>query len=205
MFTTSVANIGPHDEIVVAIEYQETLRYDEGTFRLRFPMAITPRYVPGEHIASLGEGMGWSPPTQAVLDADRVTPPVVPRSEGYVLPVRIAIDLDAGFALSSLSSTYHPMTIEARRDIAIASTLADGPVPAARDFELTWTPDVGAAPGAALFTETKGGKTYALLMVLPPPVAKAATTRAAARGHVHRRHLGLDGRRVDGAGARRAA
>ena len=30
MFTTSVANIGPFEEIVVAIEYQETLRYDEG-------------------------------------------------------------------------------------------------------------------------------------------------------------------------------
>ena len=47
MFTTSVANIGPRDEIVIAIEYQETVRYDEGTFRLRFPMAITPRYTPG--------------------------------------------------------------------------------------------------------------------------------------------------------------
>ena len=33
-------------------------------------------------------------------------------------------------------------------------TLADGPIPAARDFELAWTPDVGAAPGAALFTQT---------------------------------------------------
>jgi len=42
MFVTSVANIGPRDEIVVTIEYQETVRYDEGTFRLRFPMAITP-------------------------------------------------------------------------------------------------------------------------------------------------------------------
>ena len=45
-------------------------------------------------------------------------------------------------------------------------------MPAARDFELAWTPDVGAAPATALFTETKGGKTYALLMALPPAVAK---------------------------------
>jgi len=37
LFTTRVANIGPGEEIVVALEYQETLRYDEGTFRLRFP------------------------------------------------------------------------------------------------------------------------------------------------------------------------
>ena len=37
----------------------------------------------------------------------------------------------------------------------------------ARDFELAWTPDVGAAPATALFTETKGGRTYALLMAAP--------------------------------------
>ena len=178
MFTTSVANIGPNEEISVALEYQETLRYDEGTFRLRFPLAITPRYVPGDAIASLGEGTGWSPATQTVIDADRVTPPVVARAEGYVLPVRIAIDLNAGFPVSSIASAYHPMKIEAQPGHRFHLTLADGPVPASRDFELTWTPDVGTAPGAALFTETKGGKTYALLMALPPAQAKSSTERS---------------------------
>ena len=51
-------------------------------------------------------------------------------------------------------------------------------VPAARDFELVWTPDVGSAPGAALFTETLGGKTYALLMALPPTLVDAGAARA---------------------------
>ena len=154
MFTSSVANIGPHDEIVMTIEYQETVRYDEGTFRLRFPMAITPRYAPD----------GVEP----------VATPVVQRGEGYVLPVRITIDLDTGVAVSALSSTYHPVDVEPRGDHRYRLTLRDGPVPAARDFELAWTPDVGTAPATALFTETTGGKTYALLMALPPPVAKAA-------------------------------
>lgn len=176
LFTTSVANIGPSEEVTVAIEYQETLRYDEGTFRLRFPLAITPRYIPGAPIAA-GSGLGWSPATQAVQDADRITPPVVARSEGYVTPVRIAIDLDAGFALAKLASTYHPMTIEDRGNHRFHLTLADGPVPAARDFELAWTPDTGSAPAAALFTQTMGGKTYALLMALPPATAANATTR----------------------------
>ena len=62
MFTTSVANIGPHDEIAVAIEYQQTLRYDDGTFRLRFPLAITPRYIPGEATASAGAARPSSTP-----------------------------------------------------------------------------------------------------------------------------------------------
>ena len=47
MFTTSVAHIGPATRSIVAIEYQQTLRYDSGLFSLRFPLAITPRYIPG--------------------------------------------------------------------------------------------------------------------------------------------------------------
>ena len=50
MFTTSVAHIGPGEEILVTIEYQETLAYDAGAFRLRFPMVVAPRYVPGSTI-----------------------------------------------------------------------------------------------------------------------------------------------------------
>ena len=205
MFTTSVANIGPGEEIVVTIEYQETLRYDDGTFRLRFPLAITPRYIPGQPVESTGGGMGWSPATQQVLDADRITPPVADRHEGYVNPVKIAIDLRAGFPLAQIASTYHRVNVEEEPGHRYRLTLADGPIPAARDFELAWTPDVGAAPGAALFTETRGGKTYALLMALPPSSATAAGRARAPRDHVHRRHVGLDGRRVDRAGARRAA
>src|SRR4029453_6323801 len=83
MFTTSVANIGPGEEIVVAIEYQETLRFDDGSFSVRFPLAITPRYIPGTPIAAGNGGMGWSPATQQVLDADRITPPVGDRHEAY--------------------------------------------------------------------------------------------------------------------------
>ncbi len=45
LFTSSAANIGPNEEIVVAIEYEETLRYDEGSFRLRFPLAVKPRFL----------------------------------------------------------------------------------------------------------------------------------------------------------------
>ena len=48
----SVANIGPGEEIVVALEYEETLRYGDGAFRLRFPLAITPRYIPGAATAA---------------------------------------------------------------------------------------------------------------------------------------------------------
>jgi Ca-activated chloride channel homolog len=179
MFTTSVANIGPNEEIVVAIEYQQTLRYDEGSFGLRFPMAITPRYIPGEPIGEpIGphtDGAGWARATREVLDASRVTPPVADPEDGFVNPVAISIDLHAGFPLAKLASAYHPMQIDELPGNRYRLTLAEGVVPAARDFELRWTPDVGSAPGATLFTETRDGKTYALLMALPPPAAPSGT------------------------------
>ena len=51
-------------------------------------------------------------------------------------------------------------------------TLASGDVPADRDFELVWQPDLGNEPKAAMFTEQSGPHTYALLMLMPP---KAST------------------------------
>ncbi len=47
IFTTSLANIGPGDRITFEIEYQETIRYDQGRFTLRVPIVVGPRYIPG--------------------------------------------------------------------------------------------------------------------------------------------------------------
>jgi Ca-activated chloride channel family protein len=44
VFTTSLANIAPGETLVVEIEYQQTLVYREGVYRLRFPMVVGPRY-----------------------------------------------------------------------------------------------------------------------------------------------------------------
>lgn len=178
LFTTSVANIGPDEEIVITIEYQDTLRYDEGSFLLRFPMAITPRYVPAAQTASADATFGVSA-TSDVLDPDRIMQPLADPCGGFINPVMIRIDLNAGFPLTKLASTYHAIAVEEQPGHRYRLSLSEEPVPADRDFELVWTPDVGNAPGAALFTETKGGKTYALLMALPPTQKDAASMRTA--------------------------
>ena len=59
LFTNQVANIGPGEEIIVRLEYVQTLGYQNGQFSLRFPMTITPRFFPdsGEHPAlTVGTG-----------------------------------------------------------------------------------------------------------------------------------------------------
>lgn len=156
IFTTSVANIGPGESIQVEIEYQQTLRYDQGRYSLRFPMVVGPRYSPN------------SVP-EAVQDTARITPAVLRPDEtsGPINPVSLRVSLDAGMPVRELKSAYHAIataeTSESKQQITLA-----GANFANKDFELGWTLAPGRAPAAALFTEKKGGRSYGLLMVVPP-------------------------------------
>ncbi len=182
IFTASVANIGPGEEVSVEIEYQQTLRYDQGEFHLRFPMVVSPRYIPGvvpptaAHVVHFGN-TGWARDTDIVPDASRITPPVVPPGHGRLNLLSLRVELDAGFALAKLRSSYHQVHIQRGEAGKAAVTLADGDVVANRDFELVWSPDPDHAPRAALFTERKGNDRYALVMVMPPTAAQSSAQR----------------------------
>lgn len=179
MFTTSVANIGPGETIIVQIEYQDVARLRDGTFEVRAPLAITPRYIPqdvGYQLASTG-----SISRSSVPDAHRITPPIMhpdsEPSEGLRLPVTISANLDAGFELGPVASRFHATYVEHTAPGQATVRLADGPIPADRDFVLTWRPANETAPSAALFTETVGDETYLLAQILPPAQLGADTPR----------------------------
>jgi Ca-activated chloride channel family protein len=168
VFTTSVANIGPDEDIEVVIEYQEDLRYDGGRFELRFPMVVGPRFIPGASGIEGFDGTGWGRNTPAVPDAERITPPVLHPDQGPVNPVRIRIDLDAGVPLSRIHSPSHEIRTEERGSSRYLVELGGETVAADRDFVLEWEPVAAERPRAALFTDQLDGDHYALLMVMPP-------------------------------------
>jgi Ca-activated chloride channel family protein len=168
IFTTSVANLGPGEELVVEIEFQQALAFDEGEVRLRFPLVVGPRYVPGREVVEGIQGLGWSPDTTAVPDASRVTPPLLPPGEAPRNLVAIEVDLDAGFPVQSLRSRYHAVVSEEKGEGRYRVRLRDELVPADRDFELAWRPKPGTMPRGALFREERGGATYALVTLFPP-------------------------------------
>lgn len=144
VFTTSVANIRPDSEVTIEIEYQQSVRLDAGQFSLRVPTVVAPRYLPG----------------QADLEAPLPT---------ELHPFEITLDLAPGFDVATLESPYHPIAVVDDDDgHTYHVTLAEGPVPADRDFVLQWTPAPGQEPEAVVFTETVSGETYALMMVTPP-------------------------------------
>ena len=170
MFTTSVANIAPGDKITIEIEYQETVRYDQGTFSLRFPMVVGPRYIPGTPVVIEDQppGRGWSRDTDRVTDASRITPPVQRPHHGTINPVSLTIDLAAGFPLGKIESPYHDILTIAEPDGREHVTLRQDHVPANRDFQLTWQPASGHAPAATVYQQQQKEGAYALLMVTPP-------------------------------------
>ena len=174
MFSNSVANIGPGETVVVEIEYQQVLRYDQGEFALRFPMAITPRFIPGKPVSESIQitSNGWANNTSQVPDASKITPPVYVGKE-KINPVSLRIELDVGFPLLELKSPYHSIKKLKHGTGQVVVTLAEENVPADRDFELRWSPEAGHAPRAAVFSEQTGNNYYHLLMLLPPDESQA--------------------------------
>jgi Ca-activated chloride channel family protein len=162
MFTNSVANIGPGETIVVEIQYLDTLSYEDGLFSLRFPMTITPRYIPGipvdnnksteeeEPVATYEviEGSGWATNTDIVQDASRITPylnPRIPIPSNPANPVKITATIDAGLSLQSIDSAYHEVIIS-RIQNQYRLRLKEGRVSMDQDFALSWKPKLGDQP-----------------------------------------------------------
>lgn len=180
IFTTSVANIGPGERIIVEIEYQETVRYDNGQFQLRFPMAVGPRYIPGTPVIIEGhppQGSGTMPDTDRVPDASRITPPVLAPDEGQVNPLSLAVTLNPGFPVDRIESPFHPIITIPDDEQRYQITLKEESVPSDRDFQLTWRQALHTDPLATVFTEQKNGDTYALLMLVPPTQHDAKAPR----------------------------
>jgi len=173
LFTTSVANIAPGETVIVEIEYLENIHYDDGSFSLRFPMTLTPRYIPGE-ATNDRKGNGWSPDTTLVEDASLITPPMVAASQGHRVSLQARIN--AGMPLEIIASRYHPVNIGEETGHYTVS-LANGRVSMDHDFELLWRPVPSAVPRGMAFSETVDGEPYYLLMVMPPDTGEAVTAR----------------------------
>lgn len=178
IFTNSVANIGPGETVLVQIEYQEPVHQTGNTFSLRVPMVVAPRYNPApivQNVEFKPNGSGWgATATDPVPDRDRITPPVLdPAQNAPVNPTAITVRLQAGFPLGEVKSHHHQVNTEKVDGSSQIIRLAEGVVPADRDFELTWTPAAEKAPSIGLFREHVGDADYLLAYVTPPTVDNA--------------------------------
>ncbi len=181
IFTNSVANIGPHETVIVQIEYQEAIKQTAGTYSLRLPLVVAPRYNPQPILQTVdlrADGTGVLKSNDPVPDRERITPPVLdPRNSEPVNPVSISVSLNAGFELGDVKSSYHKIVDKVIDADSQVIGLSNGEIPADKDFELTWTAK-GIAPQVGLFKENVNGTDYLLATVTPPSVEPTGKQQA---------------------------
>jgi Ca-activated chloride channel family protein len=178
IFTNSVANIGPGETVLVQIEYQEPVHQSGQEFSLRVPMVVGPRYNPAPIVQSVDfrpDGGGWGAvTTDPVPDRDRISSRVLdPAENAPVSPTAITVRLQAGFPLGEVKSHHHQVKTESVDASTRIIRLAEGLVPADRDFELTWKAAAERTPSVGLFREHVGDADYLLAFVTPPSVDQA--------------------------------
>lgn len=185
IFTASVSNIGPNETVAIQIEYQDKAAIKDGVFSTRFPMVVAPRFSPPAEVVQVATTEGvQNLVLDPVLDRKAISPPLMnPKQEpvSYTrLPVSMNIYLDAGFDIAEVTSPYHNISAKLLDNDSANITLAEGDVPANRDFLLEWRAKETQAPYSALFKQTVGEDTY-LLSMLTPPKADAADIPTQAR------------------------
>jgi Ca-activated chloride channel family protein len=182
IFTQSVGNIEPGQEVKIEIAYVDVLKYDLGSYEFRFPMVVGPRYIPGTP-------SGGAPPTPAELqgrvsppvadtdrvpDASRISPPVLKPGMRNGHDISLAIKLNAGVPIQNLVHPNHQAAVQKDGPRAATIALAKGDSIPNKDFVLRYDV-VGKKPEMAVLGHTgeysgdrqKLGNGYFMLMIQP--------------------------------------
>lgn len=165
IFTQSVANILPGEQVKIRISYVETLKYEDGSYQFVFPMVVGPRYIPGTPTGK--QGGGWSPDTDRVGDASRITPPVAPKGARAGHDISIEVALDAGVVIDNLQSIAHDVQIDRPSNHSAVARLKNRSEIPNKDFVLKY--DVaGRRIEDAILTHRSGEGGF-FTMILQPP------------------------------------
>ena len=200
IFTQSVGNIQPKDEVCIEISYVDVLDYDMGTYEFHFPMVVGPRYIPGTPTSKMPElpdelegkvgeleapldaplegadpsGTGVAPDTDRVPDASRITPLVLKPGYRTAHDISLAVSLDAGVPIQDIQIVNH--TADVARVEASGATAVLSPADSIpnKDFVMKYAV-VGEKPELAVLAHSKGAEQgYFMLMIQPKLDAELA-------------------------------
>jgi len=168
IFTQSVANILPGEQVKITISYVEKLSYVNGAYEFVFPMVVGPRYIPGAQTRNHGRsGGGYSPDTDRVPDASRITPNPPPPGMRSGHDISLDVSLDAGLIIDNLTSQTHVVDIQ-RPDIHSARLrLKENSTIPNKDFILRYDVAGQAIQDAVLSHRSEKGGFFT--MILQPP------------------------------------
>ncbi|MBD2629765.1 VIT domain-containing protein [Trichormus variabilis] len=118
IFTQSLANIQPGEQIDVIIRYTESLKFEGGNYEFVFPMVVGSRYIPGISIegnthrgGSAIAPMSLNQDTDLVPDASRLNAPILPAGTRSRHDINVTVEINAGVEIGHISSPSHYIQI----------------------------------------------------------------------------------------------
>ena len=200
IFTQSVGNIQPKDEVRIEISYVDVLDYDMGTYEFHFPMVVGPRYIPGTPISKVpdlpdelqgkvGEleapldapldgadpsGTGVAPDTNRVPDASRITPPVLKPGYRTAHDISLAVSLNAGVPIQDIQIVNHTAEVDRVDKSGATAVLSPADSIPNKDFVMKYAV-VGEKLEMAVLAHSNGpDQGYFMLMIQPKLDAELA-------------------------------
>jgi Ca-activated chloride channel family protein len=169
IFTQSVANIMPGENVTVMISYVETLKYEDGSYQFSFPTVVGPRYIPGAPIGK--QGGGWAPDTTKVPDASKITPLVTPEGTRSGHDISIEVMVDAGVPIDGIQSTLHEVAVERPNNHCATVQLKEKAVIPNKDFILKYDVAGRKIEDAVLIHRSEKGGFFTMILQPPERVA----------------------------------
>jgi len=181
IFTQSVGNIDPAQEVNIEISYVDVLNYDMGTYEFHFPMVVGPRFIPGAPVSGpqptppelQGKVSPPVPDTTRVPDASRISPPVLKPGHRNGHNISLSLRLDAGVPIQGLKIANHEAEVARKGKKRAEVTLSRADSIPNKDFVLRYHV-VGKKPEMAVLGHTgeytdarRLGHGYFMLMIQP--------------------------------------
>jgi len=175
IFTQSVANILPGEQVKITISYVETLNYVNGAYEFVFPMVVGPRYIPGA-AKQESQGKGFAPDTDQVPDASRITPQSPPAGVRSGHDVSLEVALDAGLIIDTIDSKTHATDIQRPDAHSARLRLKNEATVPNRDFVLRYDVSGEAIQDALLTHRSEKGGFFTLILQPPDRVTSQDVT-----------------------------
>jgi Ca-activated chloride channel family protein len=159
IFTQSVANLMPGEDVTIDISFVNTLKYDDGQYEWAFPTVVGPRYTGG---SSAGQ------------NPEKITPPIALKNTRAGHDISIKVNLDAGLPLQEVSSPLHPIDVQkqgARRAVVQLQNAATLPN---KDFILRYkVAGERVQSGIIAYAPSGADGGYFTLILQPPDAPKS--------------------------------
>lgn len=164
IFTMNVGGIEPGEKISVEVDYVQRVPWQAGGGRFAIPLVVAPRFIPGTTPVGRQAG-GWSPDTDQVPDASRITPVVTKQGVSY--DADISVMFSPGFRCKLSSPSHSSIIKEQEVKKAVTIELKTGGIRTDRDFILVYK-SLSKIPEVASHAGKFNGESFMLASIVPP-------------------------------------